>query len=116
MTRQADILIAAIGSAGFITDEHIAEGAVVVDVGINPLSDPETARTSFPSDDLDRRLRTIEKKGSTLIGDVNQRDAYRKASAFTPVPGGVGLLTVAMLMKNTVDAAVARREHRSAAA
>jgi methylenetetrahydrofolate dehydrogenase (NADP+)/methenyltetrahydrofolate cyclohydrolase len=63
----------------------------------------------FEGDDLAKRLATVEKRGATLIGDVSPKDAMAKAENFTPVPGGVGLLTVAMLMKNTVQAAIARR-------
>ena len=109
ITRQADILVAAIGRAGFIRAEHIGEGATVIDVGINNFSDAATANEMFPAEDLEKRLATIEKRGSTLVGDVNPRDAMEKAANFTPVPGGVGLLTVAMLMKNTVEAARVRR-------
>ena len=110
ITRQADILVAAIGRAGFVTAEHIREGATVIDVGINNLSDKEFARELFSGEDLERRLATIDKRGFTLVGDVNPKDAIQLASNFTPVPGGVGLLTVAMLMKNTVEAARMRRE------
>lgn len=106
----ADILVAAIGRAGFITAEHIGQGAAVVDVGINNVEDPAKARELFGPDDLDKRLATIEKRGFTLVGDVNPRDAMAKAAYFTPVPGGIGLLTVAMLMKNTVTAARMRRK------
>ncbi|MEO6655696.1 MAG: bifunctional 5,10-methylenetetrahydrofolate dehydrogenase/5,10-methenyltetrahydrofolate cyclohydrolase [Pyrinomonadaceae bacterium] len=109
MTRQADILIAAIGRAGFIRKGHIGDNATVVDVGINSVSDPEFARELFDGEELDRRLRTIVNRGFTLVGDVNTREASEKAANFTPVPGGVGLLTVAMLMKNTVTAARNRR-------
>lgn len=109
ITRQADILVAAIGRAGFITAEHIGEDATVIDVGINNFTDAGLAETMFPAEDLDKRLATIEKRGFTLVGDVNPKDAMEKAANFTPVPGGVGLLTVAMLMKNTVDAAKVRR-------
>jgi methylenetetrahydrofolate dehydrogenase (NADP+)/methenyltetrahydrofolate cyclohydrolase len=109
ITRQADILVAAIGRAGFITGEHIGDGATVIDVGINNISDPQQAEGLFSSEDLTKRLETIEKRGFTLVGDVNPRDAMERAGSFTPVPGGVGLLTVAMLMKNTVRAAKMRR-------
>ena len=109
VTRLGDILIAAIGRAGFVRGEHIKPGAVVIDVGINSVSDPELARELFEGEELEKRLNTIEKRGSTLVGDVNPREASEKAGSFTPVPGGVGLLTVAMLMRNTVDAARARR-------
>ncbi len=109
LTRQADILVAAIGRAGFIHGEHIREGSTVIDIGINNVSDPHFAHELFDSEELEKRLATIEKRGSTLVGDVNPREAIAKAANFTPVPGGVGLLTVAMLMKNTVDAAKRRR-------
>ncbi|HTH51523.1 MAG TPA: bifunctional methylenetetrahydrofolate dehydrogenase/methenyltetrahydrofolate cyclohydrolase FolD [Pyrinomonadaceae bacterium] len=107
--RQADILVAAIGRAGFIRDEHIREGAVVIDVGINSVSDREQLPAFFDGEELDKRLAAIEKRGATLVGDVAWKDAVDKAAYFTPVPGGVGLLTVAMLMKNTVIAARMRR-------
>ena len=107
---RADILVAAIGRAGFITAEHIGEGAAVVDVGINNVDDPAKAHELFGPDDIEKRLATIEKRGFTLVGDVNPRDAMEKAAYFTPVPGGIGLLTVAMLMKNTVTAARMRRK------
>ncbi|MEZ5429271.1 MAG: bifunctional 5,10-methylenetetrahydrofolate dehydrogenase/5,10-methenyltetrahydrofolate cyclohydrolase [Pyrinomonadaceae bacterium] len=109
ITAQADILVAAIGRGGFIRGEHIKEGATVIDVGMNNFSDAERADEMFGEDELEKRLRTIEKRGSTLIGDVNPKEAKMKAGRFTPVPGGVGLLTVAMLMRNTVEAAKSRR-------
>ncbi|MFN2502075.1 MAG: bifunctional 5,10-methylenetetrahydrofolate dehydrogenase/5,10-methenyltetrahydrofolate cyclohydrolase [Pyrinomonadaceae bacterium] len=109
VTRQADILVAAIGRAGFLRSEHIAEGAAVIDVGINYMSDAAAASELFSAEELERRLSAIEQRGHTLVGDVNPREAMEKAGYFTPVPGGVGLLTVAMLMKNTVTAAKARR-------
>lgn len=109
ITSRADILVAAIGRAGLIRAEHIKEGATVIDVGMNNFSDGETANELFDETELEKRLNTIEKRGFTLIGDVNPKDARRKAGYFTPVPGGVGLLTVAMLMKNTVEAAKQRR-------
>jgi methylenetetrahydrofolate dehydrogenase (NADP+)/methenyltetrahydrofolate cyclohydrolase len=109
ITGQADILIAAIGRAGFVRGEHIGDGATVVDVGINNVSDKDFAAELFSEEDLPKRLAAIEKRGFTLVGDVNPKEAMERAGAFTPVPGGVGLLTVAMLMKNTVAAAVMRR-------
>lgn len=109
ITRQADIIVAAIGRPGFIRSEHIGEGATVVDVGINSVSDPAAAAELFSETDLPKRLAAIENRGATLVGDVNPKEANERAGAFTPVPGGVGLLTVAMLMKNTVDAAKMRR-------
>ena len=109
ITRTADILVAAIGRAGFVRGEHIREGATVVDVGINNVSDPDLAAELFSPEDLEKRLKAIENRGFTLVGDVNPKEAIEKAANFTPVPGGVGLLTVAMLMKNTVRAAKMRR-------
>ncbi|NNE97451.1 MAG: bifunctional methylenetetrahydrofolate dehydrogenase/methenyltetrahydrofolate cyclohydrolase FolD [Pyrinomonadaceae bacterium] len=107
--READILVAAVGVSGIITADHIKEGATVIDVGMNRLEDVEEAKGFFGEDELEKRLSTIEKRGSTLVGDVNARAAKEKAGFFTPVPGGVGLLTVAMLMKNTIKAAKMRR-------
>ena len=109
ITSQADILVAAIGRPGFVRGEHIKPGAIVVDVGINTVSDVDFAHELFGDDELKKRLATIEKRGSTLVGDVNPKEAKAKAGAFTPVPGGVGLLTIAMLMANTVEAAKMRR-------
>ncbi len=110
ITNQADILVAAIGRTGFIKTEHIRPGATVVDVGINNASDPSLVSELFAADEQEKRIAAIEKRGFTLCGDVNQKDAIERAGAFTPVPGGVGLLTIAMLMRNTVDAAKARRK------
>lgn len=109
ITSQADILVAAIGRAGFVRGEHIKQGATVVDVGINNVSDAKFARELFDDTEIEKRLNTIEKRGFTLVGDVNPKEAKEKAANFTPVPGGVGLLTVAMLMRNTLDAAKMRR-------
>lgn len=109
IASQAGILVAAIGRAGFVRAEHIREGATVIDVGINNVSDAQQARELFGDDELEKRLNTIAKRGFTLVGDVNPKEAKEKAANFTPVPGGVGLLTVAMLMKNTVEAAKMRR-------
>jgi methylenetetrahydrofolate dehydrogenase (NADP+)/methenyltetrahydrofolate cyclohydrolase len=109
ITSKADILVAAIGRPGFVTGEHINEGAVVVDVGINKVSDPGEAAKFFNGEELEKRLAAIEKRGFTLVGDVNPSDALERASFFTPVPGGVGLLTIAMLMRNTIEAAKMRR-------
>ncbi|MGQ0541752.1 MAG: bifunctional 5,10-methylenetetrahydrofolate dehydrogenase/5,10-methenyltetrahydrofolate cyclohydrolase [Blastocatellia bacterium] len=109
ITAQADILVAAIGRTGFVRSEHIKAGATVIDVGINNVSDPAQAHDFFDADEIEKRLAAIEKRGFTLVGDVNPKEAKAKAGAFTPVPGGVGLLTIAMLMKNTVAAAKSRR-------
>jgi methylenetetrahydrofolate dehydrogenase (NADP+)/methenyltetrahydrofolate cyclohydrolase len=109
ITRQADILVAAIGRAGFIRGEHIKEGATVIDVGMNNVSDTDSARELFDESEIEKRLNTIEKRGFTLVGDVNPKDARSTAGKFTPVPGGVGVMTIAMLMRNTLDAAKMRR-------
>ncbi len=113
VASQADILIAAIGRAGFVRAEHIKPGATVIDVGINNVTSEDLARELFGDDEIEKRLNTIAKRGFTLVGDVCPKDAKAKAGNFTPVPGGVGLLTVAMLMKNTIEAARMRRGLRS---
>ncbi|HSK71098.1 MAG TPA: bifunctional 5,10-methylenetetrahydrofolate dehydrogenase/5,10-methenyltetrahydrofolate cyclohydrolase [Pyrinomonadaceae bacterium] len=109
IASQADILVAAVGRAGFVRGAFLKPGVAVIDVGINNVSDMVMARELFGEDELKKRLNTIEKRGFTLVGDVNPKEAKEKAGYFTPVPGGVGLLTVAMLMKNTVEAAKMRR-------
>lgn len=108
ITSQADLLVVAMGRPGFIGREYIRPGATVIDVGMNKVTDEATARQLF-SHDLDSRLETIAKRGYTLVGDVNPAEADEVAGRRTPVPGGVGLLTVAMLMRNTVTAAKLRR-------
>ena len=110
VTRQADLLVVAIGRPGFIGREHIKPGATIVDVGMNKITDAETVRQMF-GDQAERRLEIVSKRGYTLVGDVNPSEADEVAGRRTPVPGGVGLLTVAMLMHNTVNAARQRREH-----
>jgi methylenetetrahydrofolate dehydrogenase (NADP+) / methenyltetrahydrofolate cyclohydrolase len=100
--READILVAAIGRPGLITDEHVRPGAAVVDVGMNAVTDPGLARELFGDDP--KRLAAIEKRGQTLTGDVHPRLVEPVAGHLTPVPGGVGPLTIAMLMKNTLKA------------
>jgi len=109
VTREADLLVVAIGRPGLIGREHIKPGAVVIDVGMNKVSDEATARRLF-GDQADDRLAVIAKKGFTLVGDVSPAGADEVAGSRTPVPGGVGLLTVAMLMRNTVKAAKMRRK------
>ena len=108
VAREADLLVVAIGRAGMIGAQHIKPGAVVVDVGMNRVTDPAEVRNLFGAD-LEKRLAVLAKRGSTLVGDVNPTEAEQLASMLTPVPGGVGLLTVAMLMKNTLRAATLRR-------
>jgi methylenetetrahydrofolate dehydrogenase (NADP+) / methenyltetrahydrofolate cyclohydrolase len=105
-SRRADILIAAIGKPAAITASHIKPGAVVVDVGMNRISDPDIVRSLFAHDPA--RLAAFEKNGSVLIGDVEPRAMQELSSAYTPVPGGVGPLTIAMLMANTVQIAEIR--------
>ena len=108
VTRQAEILIVAIGRAGFIRKDHIRPNATVIDVGMNRVTEPEAARALF-GNDAERRIESITQRGYTLIGDVHPAEADEVAGRRTPVPGGVGLLTVAMLMSNTVKAARLRR-------
>ena len=108
VTRTADLLIVAIGRAGFIGREHIKRGATVIDVGMNKVSDVDEVRRLFEGE-AEKRLEVVAKRGSTLVGDVNPAEAAEVAGMLTPVPGGVGLLTVAMLMKNTLKAAKLRR-------
>ena len=108
ITSQADILVAATGRAGLIRGEHIKPGATVIDVGMNRLTDRAQAQEFF-GEDAERRLRIIGERGYTLVGDVHPAEADRVAGRRTPVPGGVGLLTVAVLMRTTVIAARRRR-------
>lgn len=108
ITRAADLLIVAIGRPGMIGSNHIKPGATVVDVGMNKLTKPDDIREMF-GDAASQRLEVLTKRGYTLVGDVKPVDAMQVAGRFTPVPGGVGLLTVAMLMKNTLKAAKLRR-------
>jgi methylenetetrahydrofolate dehydrogenase (NADP+)/methenyltetrahydrofolate cyclohydrolase len=109
VTRTADLLVVAIGRAGFICGEHIKPGATVIDVGMNRVTDADEVRMLFGSE-AEKRLEVVEKRGATLVGDVNPSAAAAVAGMLTPVPGGVGLLTVAMLMKNTLKAARLRRQ------
>ena len=104
--RRADILVAAIGRAGMITPEFVKPGAAVIDVGMNTVTDAGEFHRFFAGNA--KREGTFRKKGSTLIGDVHPQVA-EVAGAITPVPGGVGPLTIAMLMFNTVKAAKMRR-------
>jgi len=106
VTRGADILVAAIGRPGFVTEDMVKPGAVVVDVGINRVTDARKVQEFF-GDDAGRAA-TYAKRGSVVVGDVHP-EAFRASSAYTPVPGGVGALTIAMLMANTAKAAKLRR-------
>jgi methylenetetrahydrofolate dehydrogenase (NADP+)/methenyltetrahydrofolate cyclohydrolase len=106
LTRQADILVAAIGRPGFITPEMVKPGATLIDVGINRITTLEELEKYFPGDV--KRGAIFAKRGSTIVGDVHP-GAFELAGAYTPVPGGVGPLTIAMLMANTTRAAKMRR-------
>jgi methylenetetrahydrofolate dehydrogenase (NADP+)/methenyltetrahydrofolate cyclohydrolase len=104
--RRADILVAAIGRAGMITRDFVKPGATVIDVGMNKVTDPVEFARLFAGNS--KREEVFQAKGSTLVGDVHPEVA-EIAGAITPVPGGVGPLTIAMLMYNTVKAAKLRR-------
>jgi len=106
IAREADILVAAMGRPAFVTAEFIKPGATVIDVGINRLTRPGEVRAIF--NDPSGPLRQLEAKGAVLVGDVQPEDEKEVAGAYTPVPGGVGPLTIAMLMVNTVRAAQRR--------
>jgi len=108
--RRADILVAAIGRAGVVTRDYVKPGATVIDVGINRITDRKEFDRFFAWNKAGNRKReeTFLAKGSTLVGDVHPEVA-ETAGAITPVPGGVGPLTIAMLMANTVKAAMLRR-------
>jgi len=103
--RRADILVAAIGRPGLVTRDFVKPGATVIDVGINRVADPAVAASLYPAGHP--RLKTFEEKGAILVGDVHPQVAD-VAGALTPVPGGVGPLTITMLMMNTLRAARAR--------
>lgn len=104
--RRADILVAAIGRAGMVTRDFVKPGATVIDVGINKVTERNEFDRFFAGNK--KREETFVAKGSTLVGDVHPEVA-EVAGAITPVPGGVGPLTIAMLMANTVKAAKMRR-------
>jgi methylenetetrahydrofolate dehydrogenase (NADP+)/methenyltetrahydrofolate cyclohydrolase len=104
--READILVAAIGRPAMITGDFLKPGAVVVDVGMNRLDRREDVSRIFRNSP--EKLAAFDAKGSVLVGDVDPIDVVEKAAAYSPVPGGVGPLTIAMLMVNTVNAAARR--------
>jgi methylenetetrahydrofolate dehydrogenase (NADP+)/methenyltetrahydrofolate cyclohydrolase len=104
--RGAEILVAAIGRPGFITAEMVKPGATLIDVGINRVTDAAEVERFFPGDAT--RAEQLKKRGSTVVGDIEPA-AFALSGAYTPVPGGVGALTIAMLMQNTLTAAKARR-------
>ncbi|XWK54760.1 bifunctional 5,10-methylenetetrahydrofolate dehydrogenase/5,10-methenyltetrahydrofolate cyclohydrolase [Tunturiibacter gelidiferens] len=105
-TREADLLVAAIGRAGFVTADMVKPGATLIDVGINRVTDAADIEKFFPGDP--NRAATFAKRGSVVVGDIHPA-AFAVSGAYTPVPGGVGALTIAMLMQNTVTAAKLRR-------
>ena len=104
--RQADILVAAIGRPAMLTGDYVQEGATVIDVGTNRLTDRDEVARIFRGSP--EKLASFDRKGSLLVGDVHPLDVAEKAAAYSPVPGGVGLLTIAALMQNTVAAAERR--------
>jgi methylenetetrahydrofolate dehydrogenase (NADP+)/methenyltetrahydrofolate cyclohydrolase len=108
VAASADILVAAIGRTGFVTKTFVKPGATVIDVGINRVTDRALAASLFG--DGSTRLADFDRRGSVVVGDVHPAVAD-VAGALTPVPGGVGPLTIAMLLKNTVAAAKARRRN-----
>lgn len=113
--RQADILVAAIGRTGLVTRDFVKPGAVVIDVGTNKVSDRAEIERLFGSDETgdeardEARWTDFAKRGYVWAGDVDERSVKKVASMMTPVPGGVGPMTIAMLMKNTIKAARRRR-------
>jgi methylenetetrahydrofolate dehydrogenase (NADP+)/methenyltetrahydrofolate cyclohydrolase len=107
VTREADLLVAAIGKAGLVRAEFVKPGAVVVDVGMNRIEDPAQARELLD----EPRLEDFGRKGYALVGDVHAPSVREVAGALTPVPGGVGPLTIALLMKNTAMAAKQANDH-----
>jgi methylenetetrahydrofolate dehydrogenase (NADP+)/methenyltetrahydrofolate cyclohydrolase len=111
ITCEADILIAAIGRPGFVMPQMVRPGATIVDVGINRLTSEDDLNRFFPASvsGNEARREIFFKRGSTLVGDVHPA-AFALSGAYTPVPGGVGALTIAMLMSNTVKAARMRRK------
>ena len=106
-TTRADLLIAAIGRPAFLRGEHIKPGATVIDVGVNRLDDPRAAASIFGADSP--RVLRVRERGYTLVGDVHPVEAAERAAFLTPVPGGVGPLTIACLLRNTLRAARLRR-------
>ncbi len=106
VASRADILVAAIGRPGFVTPAFVKPGATVIDVGTTPVTDPVVAARLFPPGSP--RLADFNRRGTVVVGDVHPAVAD-VAGALTPVPGGVGPLTIAMLLRNTVAAAQARR-------
>jgi len=107
ITSKADIVVAAMGRAAMLTRNYIKPGAVVMDVGTNKVSDRATVERLFGNDEA--RWRDFNKRGYIWVGDVDERSVMEVASKMTVVPGGVGPMTIAILMKNTIKAARMRR-------
>jgi len=103
---RADILVAAMGKPAFVKPDFVKRGATVIDVGINSVADPAVVKEYFGDDE--KRQMDLKSKGYTLVGDIHPA-AFERAGAMTPVPGGIGLLTIAMLMRNTLEAFKRRR-------
>jgi len=108
VAREADLLVAAIGRPAFVGSAHIREGAVVIDVGTNRVEDAGLVARLFGRDSP--RVAQVRERGYTLVGDVHPREGAERAGHLTPVPGGVGPLTIACLLRNTLRAARRRRE------
>jgi methylenetetrahydrofolate dehydrogenase (NADP+)/methenyltetrahydrofolate cyclohydrolase len=106
VAREADILVAAIGRPAFVNRDFIKPGATVIDVGINRVTERGKVIEYFGENE--KRLAAFDNTGSVLVGDVHPLDMEELAGAYTPVPGGVGLLTIAMLMLNTIESAERR--------
>jgi len=104
--REAEILVAAIGRAAMLTAEFLSTGVTVIDVGTNRIDDRAQATRIFRNSP--EKLASFDKRGNLVVGDVDPLDVVERAAAYTPVPGGVGPLTVAMLMANTVASAERR--------
>jgi methylenetetrahydrofolate dehydrogenase (NADP+)/methenyltetrahydrofolate cyclohydrolase len=113
VVRRADIVVVAMGRAAMVTTDYIRPGATVIDVGQNVITDAAQAERIFAK--FPEKIESFRKKGSVLVGDVHP-EVIEVAGAFTPVPGGVGPLTIAMLMSNTVRAARLRRGGTASAA
>jgi len=107
VVRQADVIVAAIGRTALVTADMVKPGAIVMDVGTNKVSDPAMVERLFGRDEV--RWADFEKRGYIWAGDVDERGVREVASLLTPVPGGVGPMTIATLMKNTLAAAKTRR-------
>lgn len=105
--QEADVLVVAAGRPALVTASHVRPGAVVVDVGVNRIEDETLVMRLFPGDQ--ERLAELHRKGYTLVGDVAYHEVAGKALAVTPVPGGVGPLTIAQLLANTLHACRLRR-------